>query len=74
MRQAKESLVSILDQKLNADRAGKLADTRKSQVGSGMRGDKVRTLRYQDDVSKDHNTGKTCSTERLMEGNFDLLW
>lgn len=74
MRQAKDSLVAILDQKLHADRASKLADTRKSQVGSGMRGDKIRTIRLQDDTAKDHQSGRQCTATKLMEGGFDLLW
>lgn len=37
---------------------GKRAYDRKQQVGSGMRGDKRRTIRTQDDVVNDHFTGK----------------
>ena len=33
--------------------------SRKEQVGSGMRGDKIRTYRTKDDTVKDHRTGKT---------------
>jgi len=39
-----------------------------------MRGDKIRTYRFQDDVVKDHNTDKTASVAKIMRGNFDLLW
>jgi peptide chain release factor 1 len=74
LRQAKAALIAILDEKLRAERAGSLADTRKTQMGSGMRGDKVRTIRYQDNIAKDHQTGKQCPAIKLMEGNFDLLW
>jgi peptide chain release factor 1 len=73
-RQAKESLVRILDEKLRVEKAGALADTRKSQMGSGMRGDKIRTIRFQDDIAKDHQSGKQCPVAKLMDGNFDLLW
>ena len=48
--------------------------TRKSQVGSGMRGDKIRTYRFQDDTVQDHNTGKKVSVKKVLAGNFDLLW
>ncbi len=74
LRQAKEAIVRILDEKLRSERAGKLADTRKTQMGSGMRGDKVRTIRFQDNIAKDHQSGRQCPAERLMDGNFDLLW
>jgi peptide chain release factor 1 len=60
----------ILQNKYNND----LASDRKSQVGSGMRGDKIRTYRFQDDRVQDHITGKTGSVKKVLAGNFDLLW
>lgn len=51
-----------------------IASTRKDQVGSGMRGDKIRTYRFQDDRVQDHVTGKTASTKKVLQGNFELLW
>ena len=51
-----------------------IACDRKQQVGSGMRGDKVRTYRFQDDVVKDHRTNKTANTKKVLAGNFELLW
>ena len=47
---------------------------RKGQVGTGERGDKVRTYRFQDNTVKDHNTGKMAKCDRVMAGNFDMLW
>ena len=47
---------------------------RKAQVGSGMRGDKIRTYRFQDDIVKDDRTGKSASTTKVLKGYFDLLW
>jgi peptide chain release factor 1 len=74
LRQAKESLIRILDEKLNSERYGKLSEMRKGQLGSGMRGDKVRTIRMQDNIAKNHQTGRTCKADKLMAGSFDLLW
>lgn len=74
LRQAKAALIQMLDQMVHDERHGKLSDTRKAQVGSGMRGDKIRTIRSQDNTAKDHQTGKSCQADRLMAGNFDLLW
>lgn len=51
-----------------------IASTRKDQVGSGMRGDKIRTYRFQDDRVQDHITEKVASTKKVLQGNFDLLW
>jgi hypothetical protein len=39
-----------------------------------MRGDKIRTYRFQDDQVQDHVTGKRASTKKVLAGNFDLLW
>jgi len=47
---------------------------RKIQVGSGQRGDKIRTYRWQDDRVTDGRTGKTASCRKVMLGHFDLLW
>lgn len=51
-----------------------IATKRKDQVGTGMRGDKIRTYRFQDDRVQDHVTGKIASTKKVLSGNFDLLW
>jgi protein subunit release factor A len=51
-----------------------IASDRKQQVGSGMRGDKIRTYRFQDDVVKDHMTDRTASVKKVLAGNFDVLW
>ena len=47
---------------------------RRRQMGSGMRGDKVRTYRFQDNIATDNRTGKKAQLSKVMEGNFDLLW
>lgn len=50
------------------------AASRKDQVGSGMRGDKRRTYRFQDNKVLDHETGKSARATDIMNGNFNLLW
>ena len=51
-----------------------IASNRKAQVGTGMRGDKIRTYRFQDDVVQDHISGKRGSVKRVLNGHFDTLW
>jgi peptide chain release factor 1 len=51
-----------------------IASDRKAQVGSGMRGDKIRTYRFQDDRVQDHITGLSAKCSSVLKGNFDLLW
>ncbi|HET9988618.1 MAG TPA: peptide chain release factor-like protein [Kofleriaceae bacterium] len=46
------------------------ASTRRYQVGSGMRGDKRRTIRSQDDSVVDHVTGKTWRLRDYVRGNW----
>lgn len=46
---------------------------RKTKVGSGQRGDKVRTYREQDDMVRDHRTGKKTSLQNVRNGRIDLL-
>lgn len=48
--------------------------SRKEQIGSGQRGDKIRTYRFQDDKVVDHQTGKTASIAKILKGHFNLLW
>lgn len=43
-------------------------------MGSGQRGDKIRTYRFQEDVVKDHRTGKTAKLSSVMNGAIDKLW
>lgn len=47
---------------------------RKNKVGSGMRGDKKRTYRFQDDIVTDHDTDIKASVSIVLKGYFDLLW
>nr|WP_304363701.1 peptide chain release factor-like protein [Jiella sp. LLJ827] len=47
---------------------------RREQIGSGMRGDKTVTIRFQDDTAKHHVTGKSISASRYMRGEMDELW
>lgn len=46
---------------------------RKQQIGCGMRGDKRRTIRVNDNQVVDHILGKTISYKEYQKGNFDKL-
>lgn len=45
-------------------------ETRKNQVGSGMRGDKVRTVQEQNDRVTNHSNGKTMRLKMYLRGNI----
>jgi peptide chain release factor 1 len=46
---------------------------RPDQVGSGQRGDKVRTYRHQDGVVTDHRSGRRARLDRVLAGVLDDL-
>jgi len=46
------------------------AAERRAQVGSGMRGDKRRTIRVQDDSVVDHATGRTWRYREYARGDW----
>lgn len=62
----KEAGVAKQTKKRNANR--------RRQHGSGMRGDKVRTIAIQRDTVTDHNTGKTMKAKFYLRGNLSELW
>jgi len=47
------------------------AEDRRQQVGSGMRGDKRRTIRTQDDRVTDHLTGRTWQFKNYVRGIWE---
>lgn len=49
-------------------------NARRTQVGSGMRGDKTRTYRWQDNVVTDHGTGKKAQLDKVRRGMLEDLW
>ena len=74
LSEAMAELQHRLDAELKRQYNNTIACERKQQVGSGMRGDKIRTYRFQDDRVMDHVTGKVSSTKKVLQGNFDNLW
>lgn len=47
---------------------------RHDQVGSGMRGDKVRTYRERDDIVTDHRTENKARLSLILRGDLELMW
>jgi len=76
--QNKQLALSLLSARLaDAEKQSRIAQqnsSRKSQVGSGMRGDKRRTYRLQADQVSDHITGKRSTWARIARGNLDDLF
>ncbi len=74
LREAKTALLKVLQEMQQNEMHDSLSIVRKDQVGSGMRGDKIRTYRFQDDRVHDHNSNKKAKCSKIMKGHFDLLW
>jgi peptide chain release factor 1 len=72
-KQAMEILEARLAARHEQEMSEKENSQRKNQVGSGMRGDKIRTYRFQDDRAVDHRTGKKVRLSEVLAGNLDLL-
>lgn len=72
--QSKEMAIKILSAKLSIAESESNRNSRdfvrKEQVGSGMRGDKIRTYRQQDDQVNDHRTGKTWKLSKWIKGDW----
>lgn len=73
-KEAMEQMIKAL--RSNAKYASIVAQSveRKKQMGSGQRGDKVRTYRFQDNIATDNRTGRKAPLSKVLDGNFDMLW
>ena len=75
--QNKETALALLRARLaEQERSSAARDrdaSRRSQVGSGMRGDKIRTYRWQDDSVVDERTGRRASLKQVLRGDLDAL-
>jgi len=73
----KEQAMDILRAKLKKRSLEKASfdhnNKRKSQIGSGMRGDKIRTIRMQDDIVTNHRNNKKMSAKKYLRGHLDEL-
>ena len=70
----RQTALSVLRARLKAEGDTKATrgrnNRRRSQVGSGMRGDKIRTVAVQRDQVSDHRTGRTMTVRRYMRGHL----
>ena len=74
LKDAKDALIKSLDSAIRGEVGEIKSKIHKEQVGSGMRGDKIRTIRFQDDIAVDHETNKKTTAKKYMRGFMDDLW
>lgn len=72
--EAKTSILVRLNETEQAAQARARSIDRKEQTGSGERGDKIRTYRFQDNQVKDHRNNATAPISSVLDGKFNLLW
>lgn len=74
IQEARERLDALLDE-AQAGLSHELENgVRSTQIGTGLRGDKRRTYRFQDDQVVDHETGKKAACKAVMKGQIERLW
>jgi peptide chain release factor 1 len=73
-REATSAIMAALDRSAANAQHQSQNSVRRNQVGSGMRGDKRRTYRFQEDSVVDHVTGKKARCSDVMSGAIDNLW
>jgi peptide chain release factor 1 len=73
-RLAMEAISEALNERAQSAAHASENAIRRGQVGSGMRGDKRRTYRFQEDSVVDHVTGRRARCSYVMRGSFNLLW
>jgi peptide chain release factor 1 len=72
--EAKATILARLNGTEQAELAKARSVDRKEQTGSGERGDKIRTYRFQDNQVKDHRNNATAPINLVLDGKFNLLW
>ncbi len=72
-RQARAVLEARVAEFVESGNRSRVNADRRSQVGSGQRGDKVRTYALQHDAVTDHRSGAKASAARVLQGFLEAL-
>lgn len=74
LKQAKQILVERLQHQTDEKETSSRNNVRKEHVGTGMRGDKVRTIRVQAGKVINHVTNKKMKVAQYLRGGIEALW
>lgn len=72
--EARQAVDKILDSMISGEMQANQNSERSDMVGSGMRGDKIRTYRFQEDCIINHKNEKKFNLKQIFRGNFDKFW
>lgn len=72
-RDARSMLEARVRAEIENRRVRDVTSRRRELVGSGMRGDKIRTYRVKDQRVIDHLSGKSASLPKVLKGSLELL-
>lgn len=72
-RYAWDVLCARVQQHLSAQQHGRVNGARREQIGTGYRGDKIRTVQEQNGKVTNHLTGRTCSLKTYLRGDLDAI-
>ena len=70
-RTARAVLEARVEEHFNSIKYGAINKQRLDQVGSGMRGDKIRTYRERDDIATDHRTEQKVKLSFVLRGELE---
>jgi len=73
-KQARIAVDEMLDSIISGETQATKNTERAGMVGSGMRADKIRTYRFQEDIVLDHQSGKKFNLKQIFRGNFNKFW
>lgn len=74
LKQARDELISRLQKDADTRHVVESGQAKKRQVGTGQRGDKIRTIRFQDDRATDHRNDRRIKADDYMRGGMYKLW
>ena len=74
LSQAMQALKQRVTELETGTKLAEVNNIRKEQVGTGQRGDKIRTIQFQNNSAVDHRTGKRCTSEQYLRGEMHKLW
>ena len=72
-RFAMEQLSARIAQATEQRRLDKENAARRGQIGTGYRGDKIRTIQMQNDRVTNHINGRKCSAKQYLKGHLELI-